>query len=399
MQMEVGFPVAGYVYALMSLQTTYDVAVAGGGLAGLAFSIQMAREGYSVVLFEKEKYPFHKVCGEYLSLESAGFLQRLGLPIRAMDLPIIKTLLLTAPNGASFRTSLPLGGTGISRKLLDQSLAQLAVQSGVTLCEETRVEQVERGDEFRVQYHSKQLGAGSIEAKLCCGSFGKKSNLDVKWDRDFLKKQDKRLDNYIAVKYHISAEWPQGLIGLHNFENGYCGISEIEQGKHCLCYMTRAESLRRNGNSIAVMERQLLSANPHLQKIFSSMKVLEEFPLTISQISFTDKSRHHDGMLLLGDAAGMITPLCGNGMSMALHSGKIGAELAVSCLKGKIGVDDMCRAYEVRWKKEFGSRMRMGRMLQRFFGSRGLSNFFVGSFKTFPFLATPVIRTTHGKPF
>jgi len=44
---------------------TYDLAIVGGGLAGLSFSIQMAKIGYSVILFEKEKYPFHRVCGEY----------------------------------------------------------------------------------------------------------------------------------------------------------------------------------------------------------------------------------------------------------------------------------------------------------------------------------------------
>jgi flavin-dependent dehydrogenase len=45
----------------MQLNQEYDVAIIGGGLAGLAASIQLSGVGHSVVLFEKEKYPFHKV--------------------------------------------------------------------------------------------------------------------------------------------------------------------------------------------------------------------------------------------------------------------------------------------------------------------------------------------------
>src|SRR6202042_1498937 len=77
----------------------YDVVIAGGGLAGLALSIQLARAGYAVALFEKETFPYHKVCGEYISLESWNFLEELGLPLSDWNLPIIHRLLLSAPNG------------------------------------------------------------------------------------------------------------------------------------------------------------------------------------------------------------------------------------------------------------------------------------------------------------
>src|SRR5215468_9478137 len=78
---------------------TYDVAIAGGGLAGLALSIQCAQAGYRTILFEKERYPFHKVCGEYISFESWNFLEELGVPLSQMNLPTITRLLVTAPNG------------------------------------------------------------------------------------------------------------------------------------------------------------------------------------------------------------------------------------------------------------------------------------------------------------
>ena len=63
----------------MSETNTYQVSIIGGGLAGLTLAIQLADEGYSCILFEKNKYPFHKVCGEYISMESWNFIERLGL--------------------------------------------------------------------------------------------------------------------------------------------------------------------------------------------------------------------------------------------------------------------------------------------------------------------------------
>src|SRR5579864_6715739 len=117
----------------------YDVIIAGGGLAGLALSIQLVKAGYRVALFEKETYPYHKVCGEYISLESWNFLQELGLPLSDWNLPIIRTLLLSAPNGESLRHELPLGGFGISRYKIDAALAGIARAAGVELFESVRV--------------------------------------------------------------------------------------------------------------------------------------------------------------------------------------------------------------------------------------------------------------------
>ncbi|HSU51462.1 MAG TPA: FAD-dependent oxidoreductase, partial [Segetibacter sp.] len=73
----------------------YDLAIIGGGLAGLSLAIQCAEEGFKVVLFEKENYPFHKVCGEYISFESWPFLERLGVDLKALHLPVIKKLNLS----------------------------------------------------------------------------------------------------------------------------------------------------------------------------------------------------------------------------------------------------------------------------------------------------------------
>src|SRR5438067_9176688 len=119
----------------MQILSEYDVAIIGGGLAGLAAAIQLRKKGYSVIVFEKEKYPFHKVCGEYISLESWNFIEQLGLPLSKMNLPIIKKLIVTAPNGKKIESGLDLGGFGISRYLIDNELYKIAKESGVEVFE------------------------------------------------------------------------------------------------------------------------------------------------------------------------------------------------------------------------------------------------------------------------
>lgn len=385
---------------MIRVEASYDAAIIGGGLAGLALAIQLARAGHSVVLVEKEKYPFHKVCGEYISLESWNFLMSLGLPLNEMDLPVIDKLFLTTPGGKSFTTSLPLGGFGISRYTLDHLLAREAQKAGVHLLEETRAEDVFFEDGFHIRLSSKaDPSLSTVRAKVCCAAHGKRSNLDVKWKRSFLQGGDRKLDNYIAVKYHVRTDWPPNIIGLHNFENGYCGISKVEDDRYCLCYMARAEELRKCGNNIQQLEERVLYQNPFLKSILQHSTRCEGFPITISQISFAPKAQVENGVLMLGDAAGMITPLCGNGMSMALHSSKIAFRLVHEFLQGTLSRPGMEAQYVQQWQEQFAARLKMGRTLQRFFGKGPATSLFVGMFRTFPFLARPVVKLTHGQPF
>jgi len=374
---------------------TYDLAIVGGGLAGLTLSIQIVKQGYSVALFEKEQYPFHRVCGEYISLESWDFLQSLGVDLKSLNVSYIKKLWVSAKNGNSFEQELPLGGFGISRHKLDNILAQIAKQAGVVIHEQTRVNEVNfSNDQFNIGSTK-----GNFKAKVAAGCFGKRSNLDVKWKRPFILAKKNKLNNYVGVKYHIRYNFPDDLIALHNFKKGYCGISKIENDQYCFCYLTVAENLQNSGSDIKKMEQTILSANPHLKKILSECEMLWKEPVVISQISFDKKNLIEDHVLMIGDAAGMITPLCGNGMSMAMHASKIAAEQINYFLQGTISRELMEKNYSANWNKFFASRLKMGRMLQGLFDNEWLTTLMIRLGKLFPGFIRALIKKTHGKPF
>ncbi|MEO8862173.1 MAG: FAD-dependent monooxygenase [Ginsengibacter sp.] len=373
----------------------FDVGIIGGGLAGLALSILLAQKNYKVILLEKETYPFHRVCGEYISLESWKFIESLGLNLSNLHLPVIKKLIVSAPNGNTIKSQLDLGGFGISRFFIDNELKKIALSKGVKLLEQKKVKEVV----FNEKYFSLRYNGGSAECPVAIGSFGKRSNLDVSWSRDFVKKKANKLNNYIGVKYHIKTSYAADTIALHNFKNGYCGISKIEDDKYCLCYLTTAQNLKDNNNSIRQMEQNILYKNPFLKQLFSEAEFLFPEPVTISQISFDKKSNLENHIIMMGDAAGMITPLCGNGMSMALHASKIAFGVIDLFLKEEITRNEMETNYQKLWKKNFDKRLKAGRLIQKLFGKERITNLFISAIKPFPFLVNKMVKATHGKEF
>ena len=102
---------------------------------------------------------------------------------------------------------------------------------------------------------------------------------------------------------------------------------------------------------------------------------------------------------MAGDAAGMITPLCGNGMSMALHGSKIAAELVIQFLSGRITRQQLEDEYVQQWNKLFRRRLVTGRIIQQLFGKEWTTNLFIGMMKPFPKFVSYLIRQTHGEPF
>ena len=368
-----------------------QVVIIGGGICGLLTAIQLVNAGLPCVVIEKKKYPFHRVCGEYISNETVPFLKSLKLFPEQFDPPHIQRFQLSSVNGKSITLPLDLGGFGISRYCYDHFLYQHAANRGVAFLLEEEVEGVQfESNNFRIKTEQREL-----EADLVIGAYGKRSKLDISLDRSFIKKRSP----FVGIKYHILTDHPTDLIALHNFRGGYCGISNVEGNKSNLCYLTHRENLRQFRN-IRDMEQGILFQNPILKKIFLNAEFIFEKPETINEISFETKLPVENHVLMAGDAAGMIAPLCGNGMAMAIHTSKILSELLVNHLSnGTFDRAQLARSYNAEWNKIFKKRLAFGRQVQRMFGNEMASKLAVSVAINIPPIANLIMKNTHGDPF
>ena len=366
-----------------------NVGVVGGGLAGLVASILLARRGHPVTLFEKKRYPFHRVCGEYVSNEVRPFLEREQLFPAEFSPTRISRFQLTSVNGRSVVMPLDLGAFGISRYAFDEFLFRKALEAGVRVVHE-EVTLIHQQDDRSVI----TTGDSTLEATVVLCAYGKRSRLDQSLNRPFFKARSP----YVGVKYHIKTEHPADLIALHNFKNGYCGISNVENGVSNLCYLAHRDLLRAH-KTIGQMEEEVLHRNPFLKNIFQNAQFLFAKPEVINEISFETKQPVEGRLLMLGDAAGMITPLCGNGMAMAIHGAYLASECADAYLKGAISRAELEDTYAQRWRKQFALRLWAGRQIQNLFGSESLSNVAVDLARHLPPVARVLMKNTHGQPF
>jgi flavin-dependent dehydrogenase len=131
----------------------------------------------------------------------------------------------------------------------------------------------------------------------------------------------------------------------------------------------------------------------------NEMEIVYRAPLAISQISFDKKQQVENHVLMAGDAAGMITPLCGNGMSMALHASKQAAGQIDLFLQNKITREQMEQHYIHQWQQQFANRLKMGRRIQRLFGHSWLTNSFISIARRSPRLVNFLVKQTHGASF
>ncbi|MEM7185497.1 MAG: NAD(P)/FAD-dependent oxidoreductase [Bacteroidota bacterium] len=372
----------------MNSSSTYDVIIIGGGLAGLVAATHLGRAGVKIVLIEKYEYPHHKVCGEYVSNEIMPYLRDLEIDPFSKGAVEISRFEISSRAGELVQATLPLGGFGISRYRLDAYLYENLPPS-VTVVFETAEFATNQGERFMVRTQTGSTFCGDV----VLGAFGKRSLMDTTLKRDFSNHRSP----WLAVKAHYDYPFPSDKVALHNFDGGYCGLSRVEDEIVNACYLTNYRSFKKYG-SIDNFQQELMSQNKYLRHFFSHAKPRFERPLTISQVSFSKKKSIVDGIFMIGDSAGLIHPLCGNGMAMAIHSAKIFSELF---LKHNRQPDfdrkQLELTYRQQWEEAFKSRLQTGRRIQQLLLHPTASQVGMKIARRFPSIVPKIIKKTHGE--
>lgn len=372
------------------LKGAYSVCIIGGGLAGLVSAIHLAQQKINVLLFEKHTYPRHKVCGEYVSNEVIPYLNSLGIDVFQHRARKISKLKLSHQNGKTIDQILPLGGFGISRYAFDKILADKAIENNVQIINDEVLSVDFENDKFEIQAKNHQ-----VEAKFVISAHGKRSSLDKTLNRKFIDQKTP----WIGIKAHYkTTDFDEKLVELHNFQGGYCGLSMVENGHINLCYLVHQKAFKIY-KSIEKFNEYGLTQNPFLRSFLSQAEPAFDKHLSISQISFQNKPSVKNHILYAGDAAGLIHPLCGNGMAMAIHSAKLVSDEIITFFENKHqNRASVEKAYDKHWQKHFNKRLFFGKVIQTILLKPDLSSKLINLLSGSPFLLKQLIKQTHGKP-
>jgi len=347
----------------------FDVAIIGGGVAGCAAAIQLARYGHKVVLCEAQSYPHHKVCGEFLSPECAQLLGELGLAsaIQKLNPASIHTVAITAPDGCTWEAELPGAAIGISRYALDHILAKQARSYGVDLRDKKTVTDIQGNLSTNFQLTvrtSRKLEM--IPAKTVIGAHGKRSGIDRILNRSFLKKPQ----SFVGLKAHFYGPSLSGRIHLYSFPGGYCGMSEVEGGLTNVCLLIRQDVFQaqsdRSSTQVEGFIDWMKTQNSALGAWLSYAQAAYKPWLSIAHIPFVERQVVVNDVLMVGDAAELIAPVAGDGIAMALQSSQMVSELLDQYLNLQISAEMLRRQYTALWWDTFRVRLPLSRILQEF---------------------------------
>jgi menaquinone-9 beta-reductase len=395
--MAMGVPVAGdHSEGAVMSAPDFDVAVVGAGIAGCTAAATLARQGHVVLLLEADRYPIHKMCGEFLSPESSRLLRDLGIEdeVRTRGAVTIRNVAITAPSGAAWRAPLPSAGIGISRWSLDPMLYDAATAAGATGIQQARVTSIE-GDAragFRVAFTG-EAETREVTARLVLGAYGKRSRMDRALGRTIGHGHH----DFVAFKAHHRGLDLGDFVELHAFAGGYCGMSHIEGGLVNVCLIARTDVLKASGRSFEAMRDGVMRENPTLASRFDRLRLAVSRVVATSQIPFVEKEPVSRGVLMIGDTAGMIAPLCGDGMAMALRSAEIASGLADRYLKGESTFDELTDSYTRAWRGTFSTRLRLGRLLQRGLFRPRAARIGLATVNAVPWLGRALVAATRDK--
>ncbi|HEX7070732.1 MAG TPA: NAD(P)/FAD-dependent oxidoreductase [Rhodothermales bacterium] len=373
------------------MNNLFDVIVVGAGLAGSSAAIHLVSRGYSVLLLEKHFYPVHKLCGEFLSGESQTYLHRLGVleAVRDAGAQQINHALIGTRKGRRYTLRLRRHGLGISRFSLDHILMVRAVAAGVTVRQGLTVKEIE-GDldtGFTVA-----TDTGVFASRIVIGAYGKRSTLDRKLERGFLDSSRA----HVAFKAHFEGAADADVVELHAFDGGYLGLCPLGRNVVNACWIGHETMLRDSAGDPDEMLRRIQADNPYLGE---RMRTLERIPssyLATSQLYFRSKGAMKADVAMVGDAAGLIAPMSGDGMSMALRSSEILVPYVDRYLRGRVDAEDFRRRYARRWQFEFMLRMQVGYWLHEGFCTPRAAETGVAIARGVPLLGRALMRATRG---
>ncbi|SNS81816.1 Dehydrogenase (flavoprotein) [Granulicella rosea] len=294
-----------------------EVLILGGGVAGCAASIALARKGRSVTLIEREPSPRHKVCGEFLSGEALEDLHALGIDVASLGAVPLNYVRLAAARRAA-EAPLPFPAASLTRKALDTALIAAAVAAGVNVLRGRSVQSLSR------------TTGGLWTARVDDGAVYEAPTVFLATGKHDLRGHARPKDphQWVAFKmyYRLSEGQKTDLADaseLMLYSGGYGGVQPVEGGVVNFCCVVERRLFARAGLRWEGLLRKMQQDCPHLAMRLEGAEPLLEKPITVTHIPYGYIRRMtEDGLYCIGDQAAVIPSFTGDGISIALHTAR-----------------------------------------------------------------------------
>ncbi|HEX8152087.1 MAG TPA: FAD-dependent monooxygenase [Thermoanaerobaculia bacterium] len=324
-----------------------DVAILGAGPAGATLAALLARRGASVALVDRDTFPRDKLCGEFLSYDALPIARHLGVLAQIEHAPRIETCRVVGRK-RTYAFALPHPARGVSRMLLDDLLVQTALANGAHDLTGWTASTLAP---LRVQRNGEQR---ELAVKVIAGAWGRWGRFDTQLQRGFVR--DRAHRNF-GFKRHYSGPAPQHTIDLYAFANGYLGVNAIEGGLTNICGLVHESRLAGHRGRWDAFVETLRHEEPQLDALYARHPPAQDHFLSSEPVIFRARSAVEGGVFMVGDASGVIDPLTGNGMAMAMQSAVLAAPFLLRAIAG----EDVANAYRQAHHALFAPRIRWSR--------------------------------------
>ncbi len=368
------------------------ILIVGGGVSGASLAIRLARNGFNVTVVERDKFPRHKLCGEFVSPECLRHFEDLGVSetMNAIGGDSIYETRFYSGNGKSIGvpsewfSNGKKGALSISRSEMDLRMLNKARELGAKVFEESRCFKIGFGKD-KIQSAFVKDGKGEeheLLADLVIDATGRAGVLNKLVGRQRNIKPRKNKEKYVGFKTHFeNIRMNHGVCEIYFFEGGYGGLSYVENGIANHCFIVEARIAKEFRGDADEILKQVILKNARARITLGNARKKFDW-LAVSVESFGKQPAPNiENLLNVGDAAAFIDPFTGSGMLMALESSELlGKAIVENYAEGFAGSAKLVKSiYEKNHAKAIRKRMRVCALIHRFSFSPKLAAFVIAA--------------------
>ncbi len=359
-----------------------DVVVVGGGPAGAAAAARLAAQGFRTVLVDQARFPRDKVCGDFVAPMALAELADLGvtqteafgatstLSDLALHIDDDQPAVMSIPQV----DGVPGYGRVIPRLQLDAWIMDAARRASVAVLDGRKVKAVRQAPDALTIQGDSAAGPWQLRTRLLLGADGSNSVVA----RALHGGPPSRQDRIIAVRaYFDDVEGPpsRGDVWFRSDTfPGYHWLFPTGGGSANLGVGMLVSTYPRSSLNLREMLQRLIAEDESLRDRLAGARMRGKVlghPLTTYNPRLPLVG---DRIMLLGDAAGLINPLNGEGIQYALHSARWAAEIATDRLASDRLDAPSLQGYQQRVQQSLGADLALSRLIVALIRNRDLNH-------------------------